>query len=149
MLARLDETVLAEKPDLVVWQVGTNAVLRDEKIEEVGAAIEQGVARIKAAGADVVLMDLQYAPAVLAKPEHESMVRFITRFAKEYNVNVFRRFAVMQSWHQLRGMAVAEFISPDGLHLNDQGYVCAARVFARSIAEAASRPVVTAGGFVR
>ena len=28
MLARFDESVSAERPDLVLWQVGTNAVLR-------------------------------------------------------------------------------------------------------------------------
>jgi len=30
MLARLDIAVIAEKPDLVLWQVGTNSVLRDK-----------------------------------------------------------------------------------------------------------------------
>src|SRR5579883_1944166 len=35
MLARLDRDVLAEKPDLVIWQLGTNAVLheRDPAVE--------------------------------------------------------------------------------------------------------------------
>jgi lysophospholipase L1-like esterase len=145
MVARLDETVLAEKPDLVVWQVGTNAVLRDQDIQQLGASIHDGLVRLKASGADVVLMDLQYAPAVLAKPEHEGVVSFIGSLAKQHNVNVFRRFAVMQSWHKARGMAFEDFISPDGLHLNDEGYRCAAKVLASSLAEAASRPVVTAG----
>ena len=30
MLARFDTAVIAEKPDLVLWQVGTNSVLRDK-----------------------------------------------------------------------------------------------------------------------
>ena len=29
MLARFDADVFAEKPDLVLWQVGSNSVLRD------------------------------------------------------------------------------------------------------------------------
>ena len=32
MLARLDTDVIAEKPDLVLWQVGTNSVLRDKAV---------------------------------------------------------------------------------------------------------------------
>ena len=32
MLARLDDRVIAEKPDLVLWQVGTNSVLRDQAV---------------------------------------------------------------------------------------------------------------------
>src|ERR1035438_4171800 len=55
MLARLDRTVLAEKPDLVLWQVGTNAALRDSALPPVGGAVHEGLARLKASGADVVL----------------------------------------------------------------------------------------------
>ncbi len=39
MLARLDTAVIAEQPDLVLWQVGTNSVLRDQALlPHVGAA---------------------------------------------------------------------------------------------------------------
>ena len=33
MLARLETAVIAERPDLVLWQVGTNSVLRDKALE--------------------------------------------------------------------------------------------------------------------
>ncbi len=36
MLARFDEQVIAEKPDLVVWQVGSNSVLRDQPLAPAG-----------------------------------------------------------------------------------------------------------------
>src|SRR5262249_60364556 len=32
MLARFDKSVLAEQPDLVVWQLGTNTVIRHHRI---------------------------------------------------------------------------------------------------------------------
>ncbi len=34
MLTRLDSTVLSEKPDLVLWQLGTNSVLRDHPTDQ-------------------------------------------------------------------------------------------------------------------
>ena len=33
MLARFDRDVFAEKPDLVMWQVGSNSVLRDHPLD--------------------------------------------------------------------------------------------------------------------
>src|SRR5271166_5223064 len=68
MLARLEKTVIAEHPDLVLWQVGTNSVLRDRALWPHDAELRQGLLRLKASGADVVLIDPQYAPSVIAKP---------------------------------------------------------------------------------
>ena len=32
MIARMDETLLLDKPDLVIWQLGTNSLLRDREV---------------------------------------------------------------------------------------------------------------------
>jgi lysophospholipase L1-like esterase len=98
MLARLEEGVLAEKPDLILWQVGANAVLRDTEIVSVRSDILEGLRRMKASGADVILIDPQFAPKVLAKKEAETMVDLIATTAKANNVDLFRRFAVMRHW---------------------------------------------------
>ena len=52
MLARFDESVAAERPDLVLWQVGTNAVLRGYEHSKSDALIRDGIRRMKATGAD-------------------------------------------------------------------------------------------------
>ena len=62
MLARLDTAVIAEKPDVVLWQVGTNSVLRDKAVLPHATLLHEGLARLKATGADIVLIDPQYAP---------------------------------------------------------------------------------------
>jgi lysophospholipase L1-like esterase len=149
MLKRLDRDVLAEKPDLVLWQVGTNAVLRDENLVEVGAAIHEGLARLNASGADVVLIDPQYAPKVIAKPEIEDMIHLIAAMAKKENVNLFPRFAVMHAWTGANGVPFNRFVSADNLHMNDWGYGCLAKIVAGSIANAAIRPVISAKAAIR
>jgi lysophospholipase L1-like esterase len=68
MLARLETAVIAERPDLVLWQVGTNSVLRDLALEPHVAELHEGLVRLKATGADVVLIDPQYAPRVMPSP---------------------------------------------------------------------------------
>ena len=70
----VDESVARAHPDLVLRQVGTNAVLRDNPLGPVGRLVHDGIARIKALGADVVLIDPQFAPMVIAKADAEDMV---------------------------------------------------------------------------
>src|SRR6478752_3614367 len=43
MIARFKHGVIDERPDLVIWQLGTIAALQDLPIEEVGEFMEQGI----------------------------------------------------------------------------------------------------------
>jgi Lysophospholipase L1 and related esterases len=144
MLRRFDKAVVAAKPDLVLWQLGTNSVIRDHMFNDHGAAIRDGLNKIRATGADVVLIDPQFAPKVIAKPEAEHMVELIAETAKVENVDLFRRFDVMKRWHETDHMAFESFVSPDGLHLNDWSYACMAKGLSLAIADAAERPVLSA-----
>jgi acyl-CoA thioesterase-1 len=144
MVARFDRDVLVEQPDLVLWQVGTNALLRDRDTQMAGVAIHEGLVRLKASGADVVLIDPQFVPRVIAKAEAAGMNKVIATVAKQDNVNLFRRFAVMKNWHEASGIPFEAFVTADDLHMNDWGYGFLAKVFADAIAEAASRPTLTA-----
>jgi acyl-CoA thioesterase I len=144
MLRRFDEAVVAAKPDLVLWQFGTNSLIRDHMFTDHGASIRDGLAKIRATGADVVLIDPQFAPKVIAKPEAEHMVELIATTAKREDVDLFRRYDVMKHWYQVDHMAFESFVSPDGLHMNDWSYACMAKGLGMAIAEAAQRPVLSA-----
>lgn len=144
MLARLDEDVIAERPDLVLWQVGTNAVLNNLSLESQAPLIRAGVDRMKAAGADVVLIDSQYAPGMLAKPDGPAMLGLLEQVAKERGTGIFHRFAIMRHWHDVQHISVAEFISDDGLHMNDWSYGCTAQLLTAALLDAAKIPLVAA-----
>jgi acyl-CoA thioesterase I len=144
MLARFDQAAAEDKPDVVLWQVGTNAVLRDDPIGPVDRLIVEGLARMKALDADVVLIDPQFAHKVLAKPDAQSMVNDIAATSASRGVDLFPRFVVMREWHDA-AIPFEAFISPDLLHMNDWGYACFAKLLGAAIAEAATRPVVSAG----
>jgi acyl-CoA thioesterase I len=145
MLARFDTSVIAEKPDLVIWQTGTNSVLRDRPLDPKAVLLHEGLARLKAIRTDVILVDPQYAPKVIAKADAEGMVAQIAATAKEQSVDLFRRFALMKRWHQADHMPFDAFVSPDGLHMNDWSYGCLAKWLGTAIVEAATRPIATAG----
>ena len=132
-LVRFDRDVFAERPDLVIWQLGTNAVLRRDDVSEDGELIRRGVKQLTAAGSDVVLMDMQYAPRVLARPGHVIMERLIAEAAASMQVGLFRRFELMRYWHQTPLAAAAPMIGPDGLHMTDRGYHCLAAELAEAL----------------
>jgi lysophospholipase L1-like esterase len=134
MMRRLQDDVINFKPDLVIWQVGTNAVLRNLDPGETAREIEDGVARIQAGGADLVLVDPQYSPAVNAKPESASkMIGALKKIAELRHVGIFPRFEVMREWHEGQSMAFDSFVIADGLHMNDWGYACFAQLLGDNI----------------
>ena len=137
MLARFERDVLPYRPQLVIWQTGSNQALRSADIKGYTGTIREGIRRLKAERIDVVLMDPQFAPRVVARPIHMLIVDFIDAVANEMKVAVFRRFAVMRHWITSGQYKMGEIISSDGLHMNDVSYSCIARLMADSLVAAA------------
>jgi acyl-CoA thioesterase I len=143
--ARFKKEVLSLNPALVIWQVGTNAAWKDYFLADVGAAIIRGIDHLSGANADLVLMNLQYAPALLQQDETPTvatreMLRVIDMLAVEHDVALFRRFEIMRYWHVERGIPIDQMISNfDGnwLHQNDWSYNCIAQALCDGLAEAA------------
>jgi lysophospholipase L1-like esterase len=132
-LERFDADVIAEKPDLVIWQVGTNAVWqRPDQIppppsfNKTSRAIRDGLVKLRdETQADVILMDLQYVPAVLTPAKKDKaieMVEAISELARDAGVNVFRRFAFMKGLYQVEQVSFDRMVDPmdhDRLHDSD------------------------------
>jgi lysophospholipase L1-like esterase len=142
MLARFDRDVIAEKPDLVLWQVASNAIMRDRRLATEETLIREGIARLKRSGADTVLIDPQYTTAVLTHAVAAPMVDLIANEARRQRVGTFRRFALMQDWHERERIPFEAFSIADGLHMNDWGYDCFARNLAAAIVESAMPPAM-------
>jgi acyl-CoA thioesterase-1 len=139
MLARFEQDVRDANPDLVLWQVGTNALLTSDGIRGEGEVMRDGLRRLKAIGADVILIDPQYAPKVLKDPDAEPMVELIRTIAREEGVPVFRRFAQMRDWKEKRNIPFETFLSEDLFHMNDWSYACWAEALSGAIAWSATQ----------
>lgn len=156
MVARFERDVLPYRPQLVIWQVGSNYTLRHTDLDAYAAIIRKGIALLRAARTDVVLMDPQYAPKVLERPLHRRMVDTMGAVAKDTKVAIFHRFAVMRHWVVSGGYGMEEIVSRDRLHMNDASYRCIGRLLAGSVTTAARAALLSPadgaaaarGGFV-
>lgn len=134
---RMQAEIDTYKPDLVIWQVGTNDVLRSRPWTDIQADIARGQAILDAADVDVLLIDPQRLPedGVNFRGKNTDLAEIARLLASEgsrMGYAVQHRFEAMASWTGLtRGG-----IGPDDLHLNDDGYACWARVTADSLASA-------------
>lgn len=142
MVSRFAADVIGEQPDLVLWQVGTNSVLRDRAMRPEATLLHEGIRQLRATGADIVLIDPQFAPKVMVKRDAAVMLGLIASTATEENIALFRRYDIMRHWRDQLGMPFDAFLSPDGLHMNDWSYACVAQALANAIVEAASRHAI-------
>ena len=133
-IARIDGDVLRYKPDLVIWQLGTNDVVWRGIADNAQEMLADAVRRMKAAKTDVVLLDLQYAPLVTFTSRSERMEKLITNVAAEQRVGHFPRFVLMK---RAIDAGVSGLVSWDGLHNSSEGYACVGAALARMINAAA------------
>jgi acyl-CoA thioesterase-1 len=132
-LSRLD-WALADKPDLVILELGANDMLRGTDPEETRANLDAMLAKLKAAKARVLLAGMRAAPSLGA--DYALAFEAIYRdLAAKYDVPLYSFF--------LEGVAAdPKLTQPDGLHPNEAGvaeivrrilpHVLAAAGFARS-----------------
>ena len=124
-LRRFDTDIFAEKPSLVIWQVGTNAVFHNYNLDEVAAKIAEGLKRLNGKPMDVLLIDPQFVPAMLFDDKVEAsarMVSLISAASEQAGVNLFRRWALMRHWHVHENIGLDRMFDPsdpDKLHQSD------------------------------
>jgi hypothetical protein len=143
-LKRFDTDVLAEHPSLVIWQVGANAIFHNDQfdVDDVAAKIATGLSQLRDLPMDVVLMDMQYAPALVGADKiklAERMGLLITAAAGTAGVNLFRRFDLMRHWRVDDNIAFEDMIwNGDGLnlHQNDWSTRCVSQALDSAIAGA-------------
>jgi acyl-CoA thioesterase-1 len=136
---RLEREIAAARPDLVLWQLGTNDVLRNRTMDAMFADYRRGQAILDAAGVDVMVIDPQRLPDAARNPNFAGRnpalaeaSRLIALEAGRVGYAAFRRFDAMQGWSDLPGGGVG----PDELHLNDAGYACWSEITAEGLAAA-------------
>ena len=135
MLARMERDVIAARPDVVIWQVGTNAAMRNHPLDRFTVLLREGVRRLQEAGADVVLMDSQRGPWAARAPMREAFDRALADMALEKGAVLFSRRRLMDVWASA-GTAPEAMLVQDGLHHNDRGYACLAEALARGMRSA-------------
>jgi hypothetical protein len=100
MIDTIEKQIIDEKPTLVVWQTGTYDAVLGTDSEEFRATVAEGVESLHTAGADVVLVNMQYSPrteSIVALGAYADGMRWV---ARELEVPVFDRHAIMRHWFE-------------------------------------------------
>jgi lysophospholipase L1-like esterase len=119
-----------------VWQLGTNDIAWGGSSDGLKERITAGVRMLKGTHADVILMDLQYTPMVLASSDHSSMQAIIAEVARAQRVGLFSRYGLMRRSIDA-GLPPDALVSWDRLHNSAAGYDCIGRALARAVNAAA------------
>jgi len=145
-LRRLEAALeTAARPELVIWQVGTNDALVGVDESKFRATVESGVAAVRAAGIPLLLIDPQFAARPPDAARYERFVAIVDEIGQRLRVPVLSRYAMMKRWGLKKALAL---LSSDGLHMNDLGYRCLAHAVAEEI-ESAAGAEARAGGEAR
>jgi hypothetical protein len=124
-----------KKPTLVVWQTGTVDAMRSVDPDDFRGAVDDGVAALQKAGADVILMNLQYSPrteTMISVPPYLDNMRVV---AQQHDVPLFDRFAIMRQWNDSGDFDL--FSASHGPELAKRVHDCLARALSKFVIDAA------------
>jgi acyl-CoA thioesterase-1 len=138
-LARRMPDVIADRPDLVIFQTGTNDALREVPLSRFIALTREGLDAFRAAGIDVMLMEPQYCRAMIDAPHGSEYVQAVRDLGAEYGAPVNRRHELMRGWLESGRFRYSDIVTEDDLHMADAGYAALARAVADQIV-ALARP---------
>lgn len=128
---RMLAEVEAVKPDLVVWQVGTNDAMRKVSVAAFKGCLKRTLAWLAETRTDVVLVDPQYGSELTRDAHYETVVAALADVAREERVLLVDRFPAMKEVARERGDHF--YLTSDNLHMNDTGHQCLAEQVANAI----------------
>ena len=133
--ANLVKLVEAKKPNLVIWQTGTVDAMRSVDPDDFRSALSEGVVALQDAGADVVLVNLQYSPrteTMISAPPYLDNMRVV---AQQHDVPLFDRFAIMRHWNDAGDFDL--FSTFHGTGMAKRVHACLGRALSKFVLDAA------------
>ncbi len=131
------EAVLSERaPALVVWGAGGGEAGRGDDLDSFNAYIADTVAKIREAGADPVLMTVQYAPSVARVVNLLPYRMAVLRAAEAAGIPVFDRYEAMRYWSETGYLDLDTTDDAERVRVAREVYDCMAKFLAKGIADA-------------
>jgi hypothetical protein len=133
--AGLVKLVEAKSPTLVIWQTGTVDAMRSVDPDDFRGAVDEGVVALQNAGADVVMVNLQYSPrteTMISAPPYLDNMRVV---AQQHDVPLFDRFAIMRHWNEAGDFDL--FSNVHGTDMAKRVHACLGRALSKFVLDAA------------
>ena len=128
---RIRSEVALTKPDLVLWQLGTNDALSRIDPEQFIDTVKSTIDWLKANDTDVVLVGLQYTTRFAKDESYYAIRTALGKIAKEENVLYVKRYDAMKFISQTR--AKVHLMASDNYHLSALGTQCMAEHVAQAM----------------
>jgi hypothetical protein len=131
----LVKLVEAKRPTLVIWQTGTVDAMRSVDPDDFRGAVDEGVVALQNAGADVVMVNLQYSPrteTMISAPPYLDNMRVV---AQQHDVPLFDRFAIMRHWNEAGDFDL--FSNVHGTDMAKRVHACLGRALSKFVLDAA------------
>jgi hypothetical protein len=135
--ANLEKLLGDRKPTLVIWQTGTVDAMRSVDPDDFRGGIDDGVTAMQKAGADVVLMNMQYSPRTETMISPVVYLDNMRVVAQQYDVPLFDRFAIMRQWNESGDFDL--FSAHHGVELAKRVHDCLGRALSTFVIDAANR----------
>jgi GDSL-like Lipase/Acylhydrolase family len=135
VVSSLAKALEGKKPTLVIWQTGTVDAMRSVDPDEFRGAVDEGVAALQNAGADVILMNPQYSPrteTMISVPPYVDNMRAV---AQQHDIPLFDRFAIMHQWNDQGDFDL--FSAAHGIDLAKRVHDCLGRALSKFVIDAA------------
>jgi lysophospholipase L1-like esterase len=133
MIGRFKHDAIAAKPDLIIWQTGTNSALGGGNVERYVADLQRGIRMAREHNIDIMLMSPQFAPRFESVANRMTFIDHLHAVAAREQVPVFHRYEVMKHWIRSGQFTNRTMVNPDGLHLTDLSYRCLGMLVARMV----------------
>jgi GDSL-like Lipase/Acylhydrolase family len=99
MVDGMDKVLGDDKPVLVIWQTGTADALSGVEPEDFHSSLDAGVEKIQAAGADVILVNMQYSPRTESMLDVSTYADVMRVVAQQRDALLFDRLGIMHYWN--------------------------------------------------
>jgi len=135
MAGGLPKILSDDQPVLVIWQAGTVDALRGVEPEDFRTSLDRGLDAIAAAGADVIMMNMQYSPrteSMLSVSAFADVMRWV---AEQRGVVLFDRLAIMRYWSDEGTFDL--YAATNGYAMARRVHECIGRALASQIINAA------------
>jgi acyl-CoA thioesterase-1 len=137
LLAELETSLTTIKPALVIWGPGASAAARGDDLDTFMGTLGDAIGKIRAAGADLILMTLQYAPSVSRLVNLPPYRMAVIHTAEDAGVPVLDRYELMQFWSDNDFLNLDATNANERIHVSRTLYDCMAEILGKAIVDAA------------
>ena len=125
-IARFEPAITQYRPDILVWQVGTNDALGKVDLASLQKTLAKGLAITRKHALPLVLIDPQFFPTIRDDKHYTDSVDLIERFATTHHLAMIHRYKRMRGALDHHDNLMRALLAGDQFHMSTLGHECLA-----------------------